>query len=228
IAALGIIGYSVAMIFGIYGAPDLAMTQFAVETLIVIIFVLVIYALPKFNRLTHTSGRIRDAIVAVIFGTTMSLMTLAAMTAGTNMPVVSIEHAARSVPEAFGRNVVNVILVDFRALDTLGEIFVLGLAAVGVYTLLRLRAGRTTHVDDQIDAADDAASEAFAAGGRSLGDRYSSHLVTPQPSTDPAAVAASTTPDIHNDESESVQESASGGNRVVVTAASTEQREEQR
>ena len=54
---------------------------------------------------------------------------------------VSEVHAALSYPEAYGKNIVNVILVDFRALDTLGEIFVVGVAAVGVYTLIRLRSG---------------------------------------------------------------------------------------
>ena len=53
---------------------------------------------------------------------------------------ISVFYAERAYLDAYGRNVVNVILVDFRALDTLGEIFVIGIAAVGVYTLLQLRA----------------------------------------------------------------------------------------
>lgn len=144
IATLGVIGYSVALLFAFYGAPDLAMTQFAVETLIVIIFVLVIYHLPRFKQLTSGGRRAWDALVACFFGATMTLLVLTSMSSRTTLPPVSVEHAARSAPEAYGRNVVNVILVDFRALDTLGEIFVLGLAAVGVYTLLRLRAGQAT------------------------------------------------------------------------------------
>jgi multicomponent Na+:H+ antiporter subunit A len=115
------------------------MTQFAVETLIVIIFVLVIYHLPRFRTLTGPVERGWDATVAGAFGVVVTVLTFAALSRGVEQPV-SVAHAERSVPEAFGRNVVNVILVDFRALDTLVEIFVIGIAAVGVYTLLRERA----------------------------------------------------------------------------------------
>lgn len=140
---LGSIGFIVALIFTIYGAPDVAMTQFAVETLFVIIFVLAIFHLPRYSRLTSWIARTRDWAVSIALGGVMAAMTFAVSSLPAP-PSVSVEHAARSVPEAFGRNVVNVILVDFRAMDTLGEIFVIGIAAFGVYTLLLRRGGRAS------------------------------------------------------------------------------------
>ncbi|MDR7417860.1 MAG: putative monovalent cation/H+ antiporter subunit A [Armatimonadota bacterium] len=138
VAALGAVGYGVALVFIIYGAPDLAMTQFAIETLTVILFVLVLYRLPRFARYSGTAARVRDAVFAVAAGTLMALLVLA-VTQSPAQRVASEFFAEASVSQAHGRNVVNVILVDFRALDTLGEITVLAVAAAGVYALLRLR-----------------------------------------------------------------------------------------
>ncbi|MEM8835516.1 MAG: hydrogen gas-evolving membrane-bound hydrogenase subunit E [Planctomycetota bacterium] len=138
VATLGGIGFLMALLFVLYGVPDVAMTQFAVETLIVIIFVLVIYHLPKLRSLTSGPRRATDATVAAGFGLVMGAFAYLAAVRDVADPV-SEEHALRSMPEGFGRNIVNVILVDFRALDTFGEIFVLAIAATGVYTLLRLR-----------------------------------------------------------------------------------------
>ena len=136
VAVLGGIGFVMALIFVIYGVPDVAMTQFAVETLIVIIFVLVIYHLPRLRVLTSGPRRALDAAFAIAFGLVMGALATVASAKEAPDPV-STAHAELSVPAGFGRNVVNVILVDFRALDTMGEIFVLGIAAIGVYTLLR-------------------------------------------------------------------------------------------
>lgn len=136
--ALGVIGYGVAVIFVFYGAPDLAITQILIETLSVILFVLVVYHLPAFNRLSGSRSRLRDALVALLFGGMMSALVLKA----TNLqlhPTISGYFAENSLSLAHGRNVVNVILVDFRALDTLGEITVLAVAAVGVFALLKLK-----------------------------------------------------------------------------------------
>jgi multicomponent Na+:H+ antiporter subunit A len=138
IAAIGVVGYGVALLFLFFGAPDLAMTQILIETLTVILFVLVLYHLPRFVPRSSRAIRIRDAIVAGLAGLLMTGLSLAAFTATTD-PQVSAFFAERSLPDAHGRNIVNVILVDFRALDTLGEITVLALAALGVYGLLHLR-----------------------------------------------------------------------------------------
>ncbi|MEO1129273.1 MAG: hydrogen gas-evolving membrane-bound hydrogenase subunit E [Planctomycetota bacterium] len=136
VAVLGGVGFVMALIFVLYGVPDVAMTQFAVETLIVVIFVLVIYHLPRLSRLTSGPRRAMDAVVALGFGLVMGALALIASAQLVADPA-STEHAALSVPGGYGRNVINVILVDFRALDTMGEIFVVGIAAIGVYTLLR-------------------------------------------------------------------------------------------
>jgi multicomponent Na+:H+ antiporter subunit A len=138
VAALGIVGYGVALIFMLFGAPDLAMTQILIETLTVILFVLVLYHLPRFAIRSSRSAKVRDGVVAAAAGILMTGLTLGAFGIANETPLAEF-FADRSVPEAHGRNVVNVILVDFRALDTLGEITVLALAALGIYALIRLR-----------------------------------------------------------------------------------------
>ncbi len=138
VASLGIVGYGLALLFLFFGGPDLALTQLAVETLTVILFVLVLRRLPPLRSLSSPSKRTRDAVVALAGGAVMSGIVLA--TAATYHPApLRTYFAEASVPLAQGRNVVNVILVDFRALDTLGEITVLGVAALGVLALMRLR-----------------------------------------------------------------------------------------
>jgi multicomponent Na+:H+ antiporter subunit A len=138
IAALGVVGYSVALIFLLYGAPDLAMTQFLIETLTVILFVLMFYHLPRFATLTPRRERARDMIVAALGGGLMTALALIGIGVEHDK-TVSTFFAENSVVLAHGRNIVNVILVDFRALDTLGEITVLAVAAIGVFALLKLR-----------------------------------------------------------------------------------------
>jgi multicomponent Na+:H+ antiporter subunit A len=135
VAALGVTGLVVALLFVLYGAPDLAMSQIAVETLSVILLVLVFLALPPVVRRSGSWTRVRDAVVAAAVGIVMGLAVLAAAVSRLE-PEVAEYYLRASVPEAFGRNVVNVILVDFRALDTLGEITVVAVAGVGVAALL--------------------------------------------------------------------------------------------
>ena len=144
IAALGMVGYAVAVVFVVLGVPDIAMTQFSIETLTVIIFVLVIYQLPRFNVYSGVGRRMVDAAIAMGFGGSVTLLVLVARGNGAGLTPISETLGEWSLTRAFGRNVVNVILVDFRGMDTMGEITVLGIAAIGVYTLLRLRprAGR--------------------------------------------------------------------------------------
>jgi multicomponent Na+:H+ antiporter subunit A len=137
VAALGLIGFGVATIFMLYSAPDLAMTQFAIETLSVILFVLVLYRLPFFSSISKASERIRDGVIAGAVGLFMTLMVLTATSSDMQRRLTPF-FAENSYTEAQGRNVVNVILVDFRALDTLGEIAVIAIAAIGIYTMLKL------------------------------------------------------------------------------------------
>ncbi|MFG0335883.1 MAG: hydrogen gas-evolving membrane-bound hydrogenase subunit E, partial [Maioricimonas sp. JB049] len=138
VGSLGVVGFGVAGLFVLFGAPDLAMTQFVIETLTVILFVLAFSRLPEFRGLSETGTRIRDAVVAIISGGTITVLLLFAMTIRSEHSI-STWYAEHSVKEAHGRNLVNVILVDFRALDTLGEITVLSIAAIGVYSLATLR-----------------------------------------------------------------------------------------
>jgi multicomponent Na+:H+ antiporter subunit A len=138
VAALGVVGFGMALLFIFFGAPDLAMTQFAIEGLTVVLFVLVIYKLPQFGKLSSARVRLGDLLVAVGAGVLMSLLTLAVLQQPLD-PVLAPYYAANSLALGHGRNVVNVILVDFRALDTLGEITVLAVAGLGGFALLRLR-----------------------------------------------------------------------------------------
>ena len=138
IAALGVVGYGVALIYVFYGAPDLAITQLVVETLTVVLFVLVVYHLPPFNRFSRRTNRWRDVILAVAAGGMMTVLVLIAQKIQL-YPTIATYFAENSVPLAHGRNIVNVILVDFRAIDTLGEITVLSAAAIGVFAMLKLK-----------------------------------------------------------------------------------------
>ncbi len=153
VGSLGVVGYSVAGIFVMFGAPDLAMTQFVIETLTVILFVLAFSRLPDFRRLSSTPTRVRDAAIAAVAGGTITVLLLFAMTVRSDHPI-SDYYATHSVSNAHGRNIVNVILVDFRALDTLGEITVLSIAAIGVYSLLKLRVpqGSRSSVESTTDS----------------------------------------------------------------------------
>ena len=141
VAGLGVIGYSIAVFYILFSAPDLAMTQFAIETLTVILFVLVLYRLPRFEQFSSRRTRLRDATMAGVVGLLMAGLTLMTQ-------VVHVEGASElanffirsTEPLAKGHNIVNVILVDFRGFDTMVEITVLSVAAIGVYALLKSRA----------------------------------------------------------------------------------------
>ena len=137
VTALGMIGFVVTIIYVMYGAPDLAMTQILVETLTVLLFVLVFYHLPPMTRLSPASTYIRDSVLALGVGIFMTLLVLSS-SALPSQSRVSPFYIENSKMLAHGSNIVNVILVDFRGLDTLGEISVLGIAAIGVYALLKL------------------------------------------------------------------------------------------
>ncbi len=133
---LGIVGYGLTLLFFLYGAPDLALTQLLVETLTVVVFLLALRRLPRrFNEPPSWAPRAVRLVVAGLAGTMVTLFALAAGTAR-QVPTVAAEVGQLSEPVGGGRNVVNVVLVDTRAADTLGEITVLGLAAIGVANLV--------------------------------------------------------------------------------------------
>ncbi|NEN24671.1 putative monovalent cation/H+ antiporter subunit A [Cryomorpha ignava] len=138
LAALGVLGYAICIIFVFYGAPDLAMTQFAIDTLTVILFVLVLYRLPKYLKLSDTRSRFRDGVIAISFGLLITLLILEVLGQPVNREL-SAYYAENAYLLAKGKNVVNVILVDFRGIDTMVEITVLAISALGVYSLLKLQ-----------------------------------------------------------------------------------------
>ena len=138
---MGLVGYGMAMLFTFFGAPDLAMTQLVIETLTVILLALAFYHLPQFRHGSSRRTRGTDLAIAVGGGVVVMLLVLAALDVQTPT-AVSDYYLEHSYKHAHGRNVVNVILVDFRALDTLGEITVLTIAALGASALLKLRPGK--------------------------------------------------------------------------------------
>ena len=140
---LGAVGYAMAGFFIVQGAPDLALTQLVIETLATVMFVLVLRFLP--TRWADASPAVTRPIrLGVSVAAAISVFVMALVAAGSRQSVseanISEEMIRRSAPEGKGNNVVNVILVDFRGLDTLGEITVLVVAGVGAVALAR--AGR--------------------------------------------------------------------------------------
>ena len=137
ILALSVGGYGVALLYLLFGAPDLAMTQFAIETLTLILLVIVIIHLPGIQGREPLGVRLRDGVVALGCGALLTVI----MSVIVDLPFnrrVSDFLAQNSYTEAQGHNIVNVILVDFRGVDTMGEITVLTIAAIGVYVLMRM------------------------------------------------------------------------------------------
>jgi multicomponent Na+:H+ antiporter subunit A len=135
VLSLGTVGYGMAVLYALLGAPDLAMTQFAVETLTVVIFVLVFYQLRGFGDLSSRLVKARDAVIAAAAGALVTTLVLFVGASGTTSRLA--DYFADAAPRlAHGRNIVNVILVDFRGFDTLGEITVLVTVAIGVRALL--------------------------------------------------------------------------------------------
>jgi multicomponent Na+:H+ antiporter subunit A len=137
IISLGVVGIAVTLFFVFYSAPDLALTQLLIEVLTVILLVLVFFRVKPDPNLRAADGRrvLRwgIAIGMGLFGAGFVLANHLYQVA----PSISPYFLANALPIGQGGNVVNVILVDFRGYDTLGEITVLGLAALGGYAVLR-------------------------------------------------------------------------------------------
>jgi len=148
VLTLSILGFMVAIFYILADAPDLALTQLLIETLVLVIFLLVLDQLPAFYGEIERWIAVRDGVVAAVVGLTVFL-TVAVSTAQSPDPdlreylvataPVPDEHPALILDYGGGGNVVNVVLVDFRAFDTLGEISVVAMAAISVLTLLGRR-----------------------------------------------------------------------------------------
>lgn len=138
LCGLAAVGVGTTLVFLMHGAVDVAVTQFMVEALIVVFVAAVIPKIPPFESVRRTVPQrwMRGILAAFVgLGATLALLRLAPPVDRT----ITSFYEQASVPEAFGRNVVNVILVDFRALDTLGEVAVVVVAALGAFALLRGR-----------------------------------------------------------------------------------------
>ncbi len=132
---VGVTGYGCGVIFAMHGAPDLALTQFLVETLTLVIFVLVLRKFgAEFEPESDVFRPVRAAI-AVVVGITVTILAAFAISAR-SAPSIAVELPEAAYHLGHGRNVVNVLLVDIRAWDTLGEISVLLVAATGVASLV--------------------------------------------------------------------------------------------
>lgn len=142
IIMLSAIGYSIALLFVFFDAPDLALTQLAIETISTALFLMCFYHLPRQYRHEESSTfKLSNFVIALLSGV---CVTIIALSAYSNKLYPSIaEYYIKNVYElAAGKNMVNVILVDFRGFDTLFESSVLGIAGIGIYTLIRLRQNR--------------------------------------------------------------------------------------
>jgi multicomponent Na+:H+ antiporter subunit A len=136
IAALGVVGVGVALVFIMFGAPDVAITQLLVEVLQVVLVAVAMLKLPQLNVEYIKTLRVWDFLLALTIGACTTIVLLAVMATPFDLRLTEFFEAT-SAPVAYGRNIVNVILVDFRALDTFGEIAVVVIAALGAFALLR-------------------------------------------------------------------------------------------
>ncbi len=138
IVSLGAVGYLMVMLFVIFRAPDLALTQMVVETVTTVLFLLCFYHLPKLGkRLEKMKFKVTNLIMSIGVGLTVTLMTLIATGHKISVPITDFFENAYELAGA--KNIVNAILVDFRGFDTMLEIAVLLIAGLGVYTLIKLR-----------------------------------------------------------------------------------------
>ena len=136
--AVGSLGYMVSMFYVIFRAPDLALTQFVVETVTTALFLLCFYHLPRFGKhLGSIRFKLTNLIVSIGVGVTVTLIALSAN--GYKLFDSIGSYFENAYELAGAKNIVNAILVDFRGFDTMLEISVLTIAGLGVYTLIKIR-----------------------------------------------------------------------------------------
>jgi multicomponent Na+:H+ antiporter subunit A len=152
VLTLSILGFMVAIFYILASAPDLALTQLVVETLLLLIFLLVLEQLPAFYGELRTREAVQDGVLSLLVGATVTVTVLLSTAASPEDGVAEFLVERAPLPEEMahhgtvvirdhggGGNIVNVILVDFRGLDTLGEISVVAIAALSVMSLVALR-----------------------------------------------------------------------------------------
>jgi len=146
VVVIGIVGLMVSLLFARFSGPDIAMTQLLVEFVTIVLILLALFFLPWTSPVESSiARRIRDGFMAVLAGAGSAALCYALLT----RPFQSISgfFVSEAKPGGGGTNIVNVILVDFRGFDTLGEIAVLGVAAVGIYVMLSTAQARIPGVD---------------------------------------------------------------------------------
>ncbi|MFB6310746.1 MAG: hydrogen gas-evolving membrane-bound hydrogenase subunit E [Salinirussus sp.] len=148
VLTLSILGFMIAIFYILASAPDLALTQLVVETLVLVLFLLVIDQLPAFYGSINRLRGAADAVISVAVGLTVFIAVVLSTAAQPDDALadffvrhggVPAEHGPILIDAGGGGNIVNVILVDFRALDTLGEISVIGMAALTILALIAHR-----------------------------------------------------------------------------------------
>lgn len=166
---VSVTGYGIALMFALQGAPDLALTQMLVETIILVAFVLAMRSLPPELR-DRTGGKYRvvRVIIGVAFAVTMIFVAIYAMGARIAEPV-SLSFPRLAYEGGGGLNVVNVTLVDIRAWDTFGEISVLAVAATGVASLIFVRS-RGERLNKAATIPEGTVGRRAATGGSSRDD----------------------------------------------------------
>ncbi|QLQ39910.1 Na+/H+ antiporter subunit A [Micromonospora robiginosa] len=168
---VGVTGYGTAMMFILYGAPDLALTQFLVETATIAVFVLVLRRLPeRFSARPLRRSRWVRRGIGVAAGLVMAGLALAAAGAR-RAPSISAAFPDLAVAQGYGRNVVNVTLVDIRAWDTMGEISVLVVTATGVASLIFERSRTGPRPRRPRPSMPRAGRTVWLLGGQTLGER---------------------------------------------------------
>ncbi|CAG9620981.1 Na+/H+ antiporter subunit A [Sutcliffiella rhizosphaerae] len=142
VIVVGVIGFLLALVFVVFRAPDLALTQLLIETVTVCLFMIVFYHLPELRKeKAKTRFNFINLIISAAVGILITALSLSSLALGNKAGMESISqyYIENSKTLAGGYNMVNVILVDFRGLDTMLEALVLGIAALGIVVLIKLR-----------------------------------------------------------------------------------------
>ncbi|MGO2660023.1 Na+/H+ antiporter subunit A [Mycetocola reblochoni] len=183
---VGVTGFGLVALFAFHGAPDLALTQALVETITLVVFILVMRRLPARMYAEREPGKkVRRAIIASSVAVVTGAVGLIALGARQHAPITA-EMPRLAYEGGHGRNIVNVMLVDIRAWDTMGEIAVLVVVATGIASLLfvrtrnvdlkRVPGARRSRLDRRAvppdphvsDAANRGPRQAWLIGGRTL------------------------------------------------------------
>ncbi|WP_413376689.1 Na+/H+ antiporter subunit A [Alkalihalobacillus sp. 1P02AB] len=142
VIVVGVIGFLLALVFVVFRAPDLALTQLLIETVTVVLFMIVFYHLPELRKIkSKPRFNIVNLIISAAVGILVTTIAFSALALGNEAGIESISqyYIENSKTLAGGYNMVNVVLVDFRGLDTMLEALVLGIAALGIVVLIKLR-----------------------------------------------------------------------------------------